>query len=178
MKIVIYKDDGTVVRVIGNVVDPIIEDDSIKWIDGSIIGIKDKFAIVTDDFIVGENISDDVIDFIITQKIKVVNENVGKSCYKGFTSASTGFVFETAEHDQTNFSRRMLTVLNNPAKMSVQWKIADGSVQTLTREDFLTVCDELDEFITSKVNAGWAIKSNLRNATSLPELNDISLEVE
>lgn len=183
MKLLLIKDDGTV-DVIEERVYGIVENkrDRVVWENGAMNGIKVNHILVDDSFEVNEG---DVIDLDQhIDKLKVqykseVNHNVGVACLKGFTSTKTGWDYETEGHDQKNFDRRLGMIREFPAKYPVvPWKCADGVVRDHTPEEFKEVCNELDDFISSKVDAGWGIKIQIKNAKTVDELESINLNVE
>ena len=183
MKIIIFDDNLRVKSVVQNVYGITKKDvDSLEWSNGMMSNLSDNYTIQNDEFeiIIGNEIDLSIVLPQIKEIYKSrVNNNVNNACFKGFVSGITGWGYETEYHDQTNFSRRMLTLLNDQDKTTVKWKTADGVVREHTREQFLGVCNELDEFITSKVNAGWIIKNiDIENASTLEELKSINLEVE
>jgi hypothetical protein len=180
MKVAFYK-DGIVLNIINDINNPKPIGDSVIWDGGEVSGIKNDFIILPDEenIEIGQSIPEDFLPNLKEFKKEIVNVNVRKACEKGFTSQTTGRTYETEGHDQTNFSRRMLTLLGDPNKDTVDWKTADGVIRRHTREEFLAVCNELDIFITAKVSKGWNIKNvEIENATTIKELESISLEVE
>lgn len=193
MKLVFYKkDDKQVLSVYEDLENVTISGNTLTHDDGFFSQLGGTPYVLLDNEVeVPEFLTDDIvnseenlklmgkdIESLRSEKIGQVNTNVRNACFEGFVSPSTGFLFETEQHDQDNFTRRMLTVINDPTKTTVHWKTADGVVRVLTREQFLGVCSELDTFITSKVNTGWAIKNKLIQAQTIPDLELISLEVE
>lgn len=183
MKVVVFDDNLNVIEIEENIYKPIIVSfEKVEWTGGSKTVLEGKFLLCEDDYSieVGEKADEILVVNQMKERMKgKVNENVNKACTKGFTSNVTGWTYETESHDQTNFSRRMLTLLRKQDVNVVNWKIADGSIREHTREQFLEVCDELDDFITSKVNSGWKIKNeDIENASTFQELIAINLEVE
>lgn len=181
MKIVLYKGDtNKVTDIIEGVSNPVALPNGdlidLVWDGGKIEGLRTCYLIAEDDVEVGEYVGNEALDSYIRQAIEKVNENVREACYRGFTSEVTGWTYETGEKDQTNFSRRLITLLSN-SKGTVDWKTIDGVVRNHTREQFLAVCEELDQFITGNIGKGWVIKEKLINAKSIPEVDAISLEV-
>lgn len=182
MKIIIFDNELKVLDLIERVSSIKSKDlKNVVWNSGEISGLEANYVIKEDDFLVqiGDTLlQEDVIDPLKDIYKAEVNKNVGKACTKGFTSSITGHLYETDEHDQTNFSRRMLTVLSSVKANTIAWKIADGKIVNHTREEFLAVCNELDNFITSKVNSGWVIKTvKIEAATSIDDLSQINLTV-
>ncbi|WP_257064270.1 DUF4376 domain-containing protein [Priestia megaterium] len=183
MKIVFFDDNLIILDIYDEIENITVKTrKEIVWRDGFINGINMQYVILNDDFQVnrGDLLDVNIVLGQMKELLKLeVNESVNNACFKGFLSNITGWFYETEYHDQTNFSRRMLTLLNDQNKNVVEWKTADGVVREHTREQFLGVCNELDEFITSKVNAGWVIKNvDIENASSLEELKSINLNVE
>lgn len=180
MKIVLFqKEDNRVLDIIEGVYDHYVDDvGDIFWTGGKIQGLKVPYMVVDDDYVVGEFVGLEALAHLIVQKSDKVNSNVDEACKKGFTSIVTGHTYDTDEHDQNNFTRRMLTLMNDPSKTFVDWKTSDGAIKRHTREEFLAVCDELDQIISSKIGVGWMIKERLKKATSIPELEAISLTVD
>lgn len=180
MKIILIGEDLIVQDIVENVMDITYKDlRTLQWSGGSLIGLKGYYLIKEDDFEVteGDLIAEEVILPDYKELLKEeVNNNVQAACFLGFTSSTTGWSYETEAHDQDNFTRRMVTVINDPSKLTVSWKTADGMVRQHTREQFLAVCDELDAFITSKVNTGWKIKNiDIENAATLAEAKAVDL---
>lgn len=183
MQLILVKDDGTV-SVVDKHIYGVKENfkDRVTWSNGAMGGIKEKHLLVDDalDIKAGDVINlDDYLEEFKSQYKNEVNMNVGIACLKGFTSATTGWSYETESHDQKNFDRRLAMVRAFPNKYpTVGWKCADGVVRDHTPEEFESVVSELDDFITSKVNKGWEIKNQIKNAQTVNDLETINLNVE
>lgn len=77
MKLIIYSDTNEVMDVI-NVVNPIVDKNNVFWIGGSLEGIKRSFIIVDDRAVIGDTVTDELLQLdrkMDFTKVDLVEEN-------------------------------------------------------------------------------------------------------
>lgn len=114
------------------------------------------------------------IDFIKKNKLDKLNEACNEQILNGFTSASTGFVFEFETHDQSNFTQQAILLLNDPTINSIPWKTLNMGIQNLTRSQYFTILKESETHKRNAIGKFWTLKAQVMGATTVEEIDAIN----
>ncbi len=108
-------------------------------------------------------------------RIKALKEECTKSIYDGFTSDSLGKSFGFNENDQANFTQQKLMVIADvtDAIKSIQWKCLDGTVASITKEQFNVLIGEAATHKLSQQSKYWALESEILGADSVEAIRAI-----
>lgn len=105
-------------------------------------------------------------------RISQLGYDCQNTIYSGFTGTN-GHQYQFEDKDQANLTQQMLFLVNDPTIMSVSWKTLDVGVISHTRDEFLQVCKDANNFKSSNFGKYWTLEAQVNSATTEDEINAI-----
>jgi hypothetical protein len=118
----------------------------VKWNGGSIEGIKHNFVLLDENIEVDEKSLP-----LYTQNFyrNLIIEEMKKECNKeilnGFTS-SNGQEYDFGYNDQQKLTQKLTLLMIDPQIQEITWKTKEGSMNTFTRDEFMSFVKEAEDF--------------------------------
>lgn len=88
--------------------------------------------------------------------------------------ASNGHLYEFDYKDQSNFNQQLSFLVLDPSINEIIWKTVDAGVIMHTRDEFIQVCKDAEEYKRGNISKNWQLKGLVNSATSLEEVELIN----
>lgn len=109
-------------------------------------------------------------------KILELKEKCTASIYEGFHSSSTGHSFGFNELDQQNFTQQavMIIAANGNYTDPIQWKTKEGTIETLSVQQFTQLMIEAKNHKETEQRKYWALELEVYTSMTVEEIEAIS----
>lgn len=112
------------------------------------------------------------------QKRREMSEACNQAILGNFFSSSVGYEFEFTEYDQSNMTQQMLLLIADPTITTVNWKIADQSIVTLTREQFFAMVNDANLHKRNHLSKFWQKEAELKTFTEFEQIEKMTWDDE
>jgi XkdW protein len=117
-------------------------------------------------------------DYRMKEKRREMSEACNQAILGNFFSPSVGYEFEFAEYDQSNMTQQMLLLIADPTITTVNWKIADQSIVTLTREQFFAMVNDANLHKRNNLSKFWQKEAELKTYTTFEQIDEMTWDDE
>lgn len=169
MKLIILDREGEIIEKYEDLKNCTTSIDSVKWDGGSMEGIKNNFLVIEEEIEMDKKslplyTQNFYKEIIIREMKKECNEKI----LSGFTS-SNGEKYRFNYNDQQNLNQKVSLLMLNPQLKEIQLKTKDGKITKHTRDEFISLVKEAEDFKTDLISQYRKRKKEVQ------DLNDIEL---
>lgn len=106
-------------------------------------------------------------------KLNELSDSCQNTIYGGF-KGTDGHTYQFAAQDQLNITQQMLVLVSDPTIITVQWKTEDSGIITLTRQQFLTMCNDANNFKRQNMGKYWQLATQVEACTTENDIDTIN----